>query len=175
MKYVVLARFDNKANEKLGSLREKLHNQSCLKEISEWPPHITIAAYEEIDILALLQWMQEFAEKHSAFDIQFASLGVFPPHKGTAVVYASPTQSKALFNFYYAFHEKFDDFCGDLGWLYSAKFGHPVFHSTIGAFKVKQLQKAMEIIFARQIPMTAQINALEVYTYPMALIQRFEL
>ena len=56
----------------------------------------------------------------------------------------------------------------------SAEFGHPVMHSTIGIFKIKQMQKALEMIFKQPIVL-AKINALEVYTYPMELIQRFKL
>lgn len=141
-------------------------------------PHITIAAYEEVDIHTLLQWTGEFAQRYSAFEFLFSSLGVFPPRgegAKTAVLFASPSPSKALVDFYYAFHEKLDDYCGNIGLWYSAKFVCPVIHSTIGVFEIKQMQKAMEIIFEHQIFDLTRIVALEVYTYPKKLIQRFEL
>ena len=176
--YVVLARFDHETTEKLNALRKKLHEDNHMKVISEWPPHITIAAYETVDIEVLLQWVETFAKKHSAFDIALSSLGVFPPgseHTETAVFYAFPSQSKNLIDFYYAFHEKLDDYCGNWGWLYSAKFGYPAVHSTIGIVEISNMQKAMEIIFASQIFGLAKIVTLEVYTYPMELIRRYEL
>lgn len=176
--YVVVAWFDDEMTEKLIALRKKLHNENHLKAISEWQPHITIAAYENVDIQALLQWTEAFAKAHSAFDISLSTLGVFPPygeHTETAVLYASPSQSKSLVDFYYAFHEKLDDYCGKLGWLYSAKWGYPAIHSSIGVFEVSRIQKAMETIFVSQTFEKAKITALEVYTYPMELIHRFEL
>lgn len=176
--YVVVGRFDDEMTEKLVTLRKKLYDENHMKAISEWQPHITIAAYENVDIQELLQWTEKFAKVHSIVDVLLSSLGVFPPygeHIETAVIFASFSQSKSLIDFYYAFHEKLDDYCGKLGWLYSARWGYPAIHSTIGVFEVPQIQKAMEIIFESQTFGKAKITALEVYTYPMQLIQRFEL
>lgn len=176
--YVVIARFDNETTEKFNALQKQLYEAGYIKAISNWPPHITIAAYEGVDINLLLDWTEKFLEKYSVFDIMLSSLGVLPPggeHTDTAVLYASPSQTKNLVEFYYDFHEKLDEYCANLGWLYSAKFGHPVIHSTIGILKVTQMQKAMEIVFENQIFGMTKIIALEVYTYPMELIKRFEL
>lgn len=177
--YVVVARFDNEINEKLNTLRSHLYEDGYIKANSEWPPHITIAAYESVDIHALLQWTEEFSKKHPVFDVLLSSLGVLPPggeHTETAVLFASPSPSRELIDFYYAFHEKLDEYCGNLGWMYSAKCVHPyAIHSTIGIFEVARMQRAMEMIFAHQICGMAQITALEIYTYPMELIQRFDL
>jgi hypothetical protein len=52
--YVVVARFNDEATEKLNFLRRMLYEKGLLKEISEWEPHITIAAYENVDIAKLL-------------------------------------------------------------------------------------------------------------------------
>lgn len=177
-KYVVIARFDDETEHKFIKLQESLIENGYSKAISEWPPHITIAAYESISINELLRWTKEFSSKQSVLGIMLSSLGIFPPggeHTETAVLFASPTQTKKLIEFYYAFHERLDEYCGKLGWFYSAKFGHPVMHSTIGKFDIKQMQKALEIIFAQPIFGPVKINALEVYTYPMELIQRVEL
>lgn len=176
--YVVVARFNDEATNRLINLRKNLYERGLMKEISEWEPHITIAAYEDVDIHKLLQWTEEFIKKYYVFEVLFSSLGVFPPHgenTKTAILFASPSPSEALVNFYYDFHKKLDDYCGDIGWWYSAKFLYPVIHSTIGIFEVKQIQKAIEIIYEHQIFELTRIVALEVYTYPMKLIQRFEL
>ena len=176
--YCVLARFDVKTTEQLNALRKRLLDEGYTKAISEWPPHITIAAYESVDIRELLQWTKEFTRKHSVIDISLSSLSILPPggeHTETAVLYVSPSQSKGLIDFYYAFHEKLDDYCGNLGWWYSAKFGYPAIHSTIGIFEVVQMQKAMEIIFKQRVFGLAKIVSLEVYTYPMEIIERFDL
>lgn len=176
--YVVIARFDNETNEKMSTLHKHLCVEGCVETISEWPPHITLAAYESISISALLQWTERFTQKRSPFEVMFASVGILPPggeHTNTVVLYASPSQSADLISFYYAFHEELDEYCGDLGWWYSKKCGYPVIHSTIGFVSVLSIQKTMELIFAHHIFCMAEINALEVYTYPMKLIKRFDL
>jgi len=165
-------------------LRKVLYEADCIDELSEWPPHITIAAYEDVNIDELLKWTEDFSHRHNAFEISLSSLGIFPPfseNAKTATVYASPSQSKSLIDFYYAFHEKLDNYHGKLGWFYSSEWGYPIIHSTIGAVKLSQLQKAMEKIFenfyqgfARSFGIT-KIVALEVYTYPMELVMRYDL
>lgn len=177
-KYVVLARYDDITDQMLSALQANLRDEGYIQAISEWPPHITIAAYEIASIDEILQWTEDFSSKRSAFDICLRSLGILPPggeHKETAVLFAAPTQTKRLIEFYYAFHERLDEYCGNLGWFYSVKFGHPVMHTTIGIFEIKRMQKALEIILAQPVFGLAKIIALEVYTYPMELIKRFEL
>ncbi len=46
-KYVVIARFDDDTNQKMLSLRDKLMSKGY--SVQEWPPHITLAAYENCD------------------------------------------------------------------------------------------------------------------------------
>ena len=177
-KYVVLARFDDITDQKLKALQANLRDEGYIQAISEWPPHMTIAAYESASIDEIMQWTEDFSSRHSAFDICLHSLGILPPggeYAETVVLFASPTQTKKLIEFYYAFHERLDEHCGNLGWFYSAKFGHPVIHSTIGIFEIKQMQKAIEVILKQPVFGMARIIALEVYTYPMELIQRYEL
>jgi 2'-5' RNA ligase len=182
-KYVVMAVFDEQTTQEIYDLRKRLFDSNTItadhaKTLSDWPPHITIAAYDSVDIDELLQWTEEFSKNYSSFDIVFSSLGIFPPggeNTETALLFAAPSQSKALVNFYYAFHEKLDDYCGNIGWLYSAKFGYPAMHSTIAAVNMAFVQKATETVFRCGIFGKVRITALEVYTYPAQLIKRFDL
>ena len=177
-KYVVLARFDDITDQKIANLQANLRHEGYIKAIPDWPPHMTIAAYESASIDEILHWTDDFSSKHPVFEIMLHSLGILPPggeHTETAVLFASPAQTRKLIEFYYAFHERLDEHCGDLGWFYSAKFGHPVMHSTIGIFEIRQMQKALEMILAQPLFGMAKIVALEVYTYPMELIRRYAL
>ena len=61
--YVVILRFDSETDKKLNNLRAHLHEAGLAKSISEWPPHITIAAYEGVDTTELLRWTDDFAKK----------------------------------------------------------------------------------------------------------------
>jgi hypothetical protein len=176
--YVVMARFDDATDKKLLRLQEILIVNGYQKAMNEWPPHITIAAYEGADEQALLQWTEEFANCQHGFNVGLFALSILPPggeHKDTAVLCLNPSHSRVLIDFYYGFHDKYEDYCTGIGWYNSIRHGNPIMHSTIGIFDVATMQKALETIFAADVFCEAHITALELYTYPMRLIQRFEL
>jgi 2'-5' RNA ligase len=177
--FVVIARFGDEMTNRIAVLQKALYDGGALNALTSWPPHITIAAYEGIEQDALLRWTEGFSALHGSLEIDLSSLGLLPPageYPNSALLFASPSPSKALIDFYYAFHEELDEFCGKLGWLYSASCAQPYpIHATIGALDVTQLQKAMELtLLLRPFGLT-RITALEAYTYPMELIRRFEL
>jgi len=178
-KYVVIARFDEQMTNRLEQLRKTLHEKGILKKFSQWSPHITFAAYDGIDIEVLLNWTKQFTQKTRCFEISISSLGILPPSESypdTIVLFAAPSPSKKLIDNYYAFHEKLDCCSGEIGWHYTKKCIHPYpIHSSIGVFEKEQVQKAMDIILENNIFKLAKITALEVYTYPMKLIERFDL
>jgi len=174
--YVVIARFDEETDEKITHLRELLTDAGY--PVSQWPPHITLAAYENFDEKLLRAWTSEFSSRHKKISVALASLSVFPPGGGqteTAVLCLNPAHSKSLVDFYYEFHARYDEYCTGIGWFYSLSFGNPVIHATIGTIRVNELQKAMELVFSSGVFRSAEMIALEVYTYPARLIQRFAL
>jgi hypothetical protein len=181
--YVVIARFDNEMNNKLENLRNTLVEDGCsivteTGAASKWPPHITIAAYENIDESKICDWAAEFAKSHNKINLVLFSVGILPPggeHTETAVMCLEPAHSKKFVDFYYDFHTKYEEYCTGIGWFNSISHGNPVIHSTIGVIKVKEMQKALELIFKSGVFGKVEIIALEVYTYPMKLIQRYEL
>ncbi|MCL2056230.1 MAG: 2'-5' RNA ligase family protein [Oscillospiraceae bacterium] len=176
--YVVMVRFDETTDEIILRLQDKLAANGYKKAVNEWPPHITIAAYEGADEQALLQWTEEYAAHQHSFKVGLFSLSVLPPggeHTDTAVLCLNPSHSKKLVDFYYGFHEKYEEYCTGIGWYNSIRHGNPIIHSTIGIFDVTTMQKALEIIFAEGVFGEIKITALELYTYPMRLIKRFDL
>jgi len=137
-----------------------------------------IQALADADEQGLLQWTDEYAARQCRFKLGLFSLSILPPggeHMETAVLCLNPSHSKTLVDFYYGFHEKFEDHCTGIGWYNSIRHGNPIMHSTVGIFDVAAIQKAQEIIFASGVFGEAEITALELYTYPMRLIKRFEL
>ena len=174
--YVVIARFNEETDKRITKLRNLLTDAGY--SVPEWPPHITIAAYENFDEKLLCEWTSEFSSKHSKMKIAMLSMSILPPggeHTETAVLCIDPAHSKTFVDFYYNFHEQYEEYCTGIGWYNSITHGNPIIHATIGIIKVKELQKAMEIILTSGVYGYAEITALEVYTYPMKLIQRFEL
>ena len=174
--YVVIARFDEKKDNQINALRKTLSDQGFY--ITKWPPHVTIAAYENIDETLLCNWTANFTSTHTKQKIALNSLSILPPgseFSDTAVICLNPAHSKTFVDFYYAFHQKYEEFCTGIGWHNSITHDNPVIHATIATVNVTELQKVLDIIFSQNIFGGAELTALEVYTYPMKLIKRFEL
>ena len=170
---IVLARFDEEKDSQIGILRKALSDVGY--SIPEWPFHITIAVYENIEKELLCNWTKEFASKHKKQKFIFNSLASFPPRgeQNEVVLFLPPSHSKTFVDFYYDFHQQYEEYCTGIGWHNSITHDNPIFHATIGATNMKEMQKAMEIIFTHNIFGCAEINALEVYTYPMKLLKSF--
>jgi hypothetical protein len=174
--YVVLARFNEDKDSQILKLRKVLSDRGF--PVPEWPPHITLSAYENLDEALLCAWTADFASKHNKQSIALQSLSVLPPHgehTETAVLCLAPAHSKSFVDFYYNFHEKYEEYCTGIGLFNSITHGNPVIHATIGIVRVDEIQEMMELIFAQDVFGEADIIALEVYTYPMKLIKRFDL
>lgn len=175
-KYVVIARFDDDTNQKMLSLRDKLMSKGY--SVQKWPPHITLAAYENCDEESIKDWIRSFVKSHHEIEVGMNSITILPPsdeHTETAVLCFAPTHKKDFVDFYYHFHDRLDEYCTGIGYYYSKAFNNPIFHSSIGVFNVNCLQDVMNIIFSSDAFGSAKINALELYTYPMQLIERYEL
>lgn len=171
--YVVIARFDKATDKKLNKIRELFADTGY--SIPEWPIHITIGAYENIDEKLICDWTEEFCKNHSCVDVNLCSLGTFLPNKNNNVLYLAPAYSKTFVDFYYDFHQEYEKYCTGIGRYNSIKDDSPSIHCTIAEIDTDNLQNAMKLIFDSDCFKQAKITALEVYTYPMRLIKRFEL
>lgn len=171
--YVVIARFDNITDKKLNKLRKSFTDTGY--SVSEWPVHITISAYEHIDETLICDWTEEFCKSHKSVNINLCSLGIFPPSKNNNVLYLAPAYSKTFVDFYYGFHQRHEEYCTGIGKYNSITDDSPSIHSTIAEINTDDLQNAMKLVFDNNCFGQAKIIALEVYTYPMRLIKRFEL
>ena len=172
--YVVIARFDEETERKIVDLQSKLTGCS----IPDWPPHVTIAAYENFEEKLLCERTSDFVSKHEKMKIALTSLSILPPggeHTETAVLCLDPAHSKPFVDFYYSFHEKHEEYCTGVGQFNSIVNDSPVIHATIGIVKVKELQKAMETTLSSGVFGQAEITALEVYELPKRFVKRYEL
>ena len=175
--YVVLMRFDEETDNQIIKIRKIMIESGFT--VPEWPPHITIAAYENLDESLLCEWTSQFTSMQTEkIEVALSSLSILPPrgqNTETAVLCFNPAHSKSFIDFYYRFHERYEEYCTGIGWFNSIVHGNPIIHATIGTILVEELQKAMEIVFSNNLSKESRIIALEVYTYPMKLIKRYEL
>jgi hypothetical protein len=178
-KHVVIARFDGKTDELFREWKKEAFNlqDNQYEDAAAWPPHLTIAAFEGMNINELCNWTYEYAKKSYEIAIKFSSLGVFA-HGGnsdTDIIYIAPGNSRELTDFYYGFHEKYDEHSGNYGWRYTAKYGYPVFHSTITRCKAGEFNNIFDKLRDEFIEVSGRIAALEIYENPIRLIARYEL
>lgn len=171
--YVVIARFDEASDKKLNKLRKAFTNTGY--KVSEWPIHITIAAYEKIDEKRICEWTEEFCKNHNSISVNFCSLGTFPPDNRNSVLYLAPAYSKPFIDFYYDFHKKYEKYCTGIGRYNSVKNDSPSIHCTVAEVNTNDLQNAIKLVLKINCFRQVKITALEVYTYPMRLIKRFDL
>lgn len=171
--YVVIARFNSVTDKKLNKLRKSF--TSAGYSVPEWPVHITIAAYENMDEKLLCDWTRSSAKRHKRVNVNLCSLGTFPPNKNTNVLYLAPAYSKTFVDFYYDFHQRHEEYCTGIGRYNSITDDSPSIHCTIAEINTDDLQNAMKLVFDNNCFGNAKVTALEVYTYPMRLIKRFEL
>lgn len=171
--YVVIARFDSITDEKLNKLRKPFTDAGY--SVPEWPVHITIAAYENINEKMICDWTEDFCKCHNSIDVNLCSLGTFPPNHNSNVLYLAPAYSKTFVDFYYDFHQKHEEYCTGIGRYNSIIDDIPSIHCTIAEINIDDLQKAIKLVFDNNCFGKARITSLEVYTYPMRLIKRFEL
>lgn len=178
-KHVVIARFDQKTDELFNQWKseaEAIQNR-LYDESSAWPAHMTIAAYEGMDESLLREWTYKYTRANHVLNIRFASLGVFAHGKAfdTDVIYVNPCTSLELVKFYYGFHERYDEFCGNYGRGYSSKEGMPVFHSTITVCNMDRFNPIFDKLRDEFFVVNGKIIALEVYQNPYKFIGRYEL
>lgn len=171
--YVVIARFNSATGKKLNKLRKSFTDAGY--SVPEWPVYITIGAYENIDEKLLCDWTENFCKSHKSVNVNLCSLETFPPNKNSNVLYLAPSYSKTFVDFYYDFHQKYEEYCTGIGKYNSIKDDSPSIHCTIAEISTNNLQIAMKLVFNSNCFGQAEITALEVYTYPMRLITRFEL
>lgn len=171
--YVIIARFDSATDQKLNKLRKSFTDAGY--SVPEWPVHITMAAYENMDEKLICDWTEGFCKNHKSVNVNLCSLGTFLPNENNSVLYFAPTYSKTFVDFYYDFHQKYEEYCTGIGRYNSIKDDSPSIHCTIVEIATEDLQSAMELVFDSDCFRQAKITALEVYTYPMRIIKRFDL
>lgn len=178
-KHVVIARFDAQTDQiftrwkcALGASQSARADDSAV-----WPPHLTIAAYEGVDIGALCAWTREYTASRTCVDLCFGSLGVFAhgPAGDTDVIFAHPNDSAPLTALHTDFHQKFDEYCGEYGRHCTPQSPDLVLHATITICHKDEFNAMFDRLRAQFSAVCATITALEVYENPCRLVERCEL
>lgn len=174
----VVARFDDAATEKLCALRSAAGEMASYDGAEAWPPHMTFAAYENLEATKICQWAEEYTGQHRKFNIRFTSLGVFCDRektRDTDIIYAVPSSPLSLISFYYGYHKKYDEYAGAFGLYYTRVQGQPALHATIAICKLAEFEDAFRQVYQNFSPFEATVTALEVYSMSTERLARYEL
>jgi hypothetical protein len=174
---VVVLRLDAETEAKQRALHRELSARSGV-DFMDYEPHITLAAYENPPLEEVLAWTETCAVRHAPFEVRFSSFGFFPSNEeasGRTVLHLAPAAAPALTALYYEVHTKLDEFCGELGWLYSMRYGHPAMHSTVHMLDAKSARAAAAYMLDEYSEIVGTAVAIEVHRWPMRLLARFPL
>ncbi|MFA6948743.1 MAG: 2'-5' RNA ligase family protein [Eubacteriales bacterium] len=178
MKYLIIARFDDDTDAALCRMKENAASKQSelFSDSSDWPPHITLAAYEDVDIRALRSHVSKITERFPVTDITLDSLGVFNhgAEHDTDVIYLAPSPTPAFCGLYWSFHSKLDDFCGNYGRAYTAEGAIP-FHSTLTVCPKDDFSRIFDTLRDGFTPISAQIRSIEIYENPKKPIAVYRL
>ncbi|BCJ96033.1 hypothetical protein acsn021_36020 [Anaerocolumna cellulosilytica] len=168
--YCVMGLFDQKTNRHFKKLEDSLRQKGY--EPAELPPHLTLGIYVGLDEKKLLTWVDEFSKKHEAPELYFNHIGVF----GTNICYAAPRVDKKLLLFHEKLHEKYDDFSGDEGYLYSIRSKEWVPHATLAMGEPEIIKPLIPHLCEEFKPFTGKMTQLAVCEFtPMREIGFFDL
>ena len=176
--HVAIARFDDRTTEALDRYKADLTCFLSMDGTGEWPPHLTLGSYENLDPSKLCAWAEEYAGRCSRISLKMDTLGVFcrsEQFPDTEVIFVAPSTPPALCEFHYGFHEKYDELFSRAGWDFSLKKGQPTFHSTVVVCKTTEFHIAMDYLRENFKPLDATIEAIEIYEVPMKFIGRYPL
>lgn len=165
-----IAIFDEDTNSKFYKIRDELKVHSL--EIDDIPPHITLAAYVDVDENDLCRWVEEFATNNTEIEFRFCNIGLF----GLSIAFLAPCVSDELKEFHRRYHEKYDDMCGKVGLNYALKGNGWVPHATIVTGDEEKILKALPVINNKFEPFIGKIQEIALYElYPARKIASFKL
>ena len=122
--------------EKLIALRREMTNAGYAS--SEWPPHITLAAYEDLDAEALCDWTGEFVREHTRqADVRLCEPSAavcHAPRNRRAV--PEPGARKTFCRFFtMRSTKKYESFCKGIGSFSAVSEDKPVIHCTLSVVR----------------------------------------
>ena len=171
MAYAVELLLDPLAAEAVRALWERLAAAGIPAPLKDMgvAPHITLAAYEELDPEAVQDAFRSFACEETPEPVTLTSVGTFPGDEG--VVYLAPVVTRGLLALHAGFHERFADHV-------EAAYPHYlpgawVPHVTLGLHLTPpQLAEAIALARTADLPITGRLDRLEVVRFERHVLER---
>ena len=167
----VMALFDDETNNKLIEIRKILKENDLSYDM--YPPHITLGAYVNISENDLIKYTENFCLNNNKVNIKLDKLGKF----SNKVIYLTTSNDKNIKDLHFKFHQKYDEFHGNVGYNYSIESNKFTPHMTLlkdcNPLKINRADKIMQSL---NINIEAQITKIGIYEFfPMRKIKIFNL
>lgn len=152
--YYLIGLFDEATNEKIGGIHKQLSNQG-IPSLSMCP-HLTFGSWTNVDTNELCDWLNVVCENQEEIEVKFNHLGLF----SLKVSFLAPYVSKQLIDFHSKIHERFEEYCGQMGYNYTAKSNNWVPHVTVVFDEASAVLKSLPVIADSLTPFSGKITSL---------------
>ncbi len=106
--YAVELYFDGTTEQTITNIRKVIADAGYAprKSSYRYRPHVSLGIYEGIDLEEAEPVLQQFAESHPAFPVNFPNVGMFMAQN--QVIFIGVTVTQHLLKLHKAFHDQFD-------------------------------------------------------------------
>ena len=152
--YYLIGLFDEVTNEQIQNIHRELSNHEVPS--SSMCPHLTFGSWTNVDLNLLCHWLEEVCENQEEIQINFNHLGLF----SLKVSFLAPYVSKQLIKFHDKIHERFEEYCGQMGYNYTAKSNNWVPHATLVLDEEEAVLRSLPVIAEAFVPFSGKITSL---------------
>ncbi len=109
MKYAIELYFDERSEERIRSLANKIAEAQISAKYLEWKtrPHITLACFNDVDEELCIAKLKAFAQNRQRMPACLASVGMFTD---TKTVYLAPIMTSGMYQFQMELYEELCEF-----------------------------------------------------------------
>lgn len=169
--YYLMALFDEQTNQRI----EEIHRELSVHEIPSTSllPHLTFGSWTNINELELCDWLEQVCSNQKQIEVNFNHLGLF----SLKVAFLAPHVSEELMKFHSHIHERFEEYCGEMGYNYTAKSQNWVPHATlVFQDESETVLKSLPVITKQFSPFKGKLISLLLCEYnTMTEIKRYSL
>ena len=167
----VMALFDEDTNLKIQKIRDILEENNL--SFNLYPPHITIGAYVDINKDILTNYISDFISKTKFITINLNTIGNF----SNKVIFLTSDDTNNIKNLHFNFHQKYDEYHGNVGYNYSLKSNKFTPHMTLlQSNNENDIEKALKLLKELNININAKISKIGLYEFhPIREIKIFNL
>lgn len=174
MSFSIELHFDQKSNLIIRNMWKKLRERNVSDYMDKYGgfPHVSLAIFDDIDVLSVVKLIEEVVENENMFTVKMSSLGIFPSNE--SVLFLSPVASATLINLHSKLHMLIKDI--ESKWeYYLPDLWVP--HCTLGMnIHKSKLNNAIDVITEDYVPLEVIIESIQLVEFnSVKIVKSFKL